>query len=252
MAASFAAGASVVELDIHPTLDGEFAVFHDWTLECRTNGQGVTRDLSMAALKQLDVGYGYTADDGRTYPFRGKGVGLMPTLDEVFTAFPGRQFLINIKSNDPTEADRLIAYLTAHGRPTDKRLWVWAEGQPGDRLLELAPRAVVMSKARTKTCVLKYLALGWTGHVPQVCRQNLIAVPLNLRWAYWGWPNRLIARAEAADSGVMLVGPVGKGRTVGLTDPRQLDAIPDRFSGLVLTDEIETIGPATRSRWPNH
>ncbi|WP_454719055.1 glycerophosphodiester phosphodiesterase family protein [Caulobacter segnis] len=250
MAASFAAGASVVELDIHPTTDGEFAVFHDWTLECRTNGQGVTRDQAMSALKKLDVGYGYTADQGRSHPFRGKGVGLMPTLDEVFQAFPDRQFLINIKSNDPTEADRLIAYLKAHGRPTDHRLWIWADGRAGDRVLALAPRAMLMSKTRAKDCAAQYLAMGWSGYMPRACHRNFIVVPLNLRRLYWGWPNRLIARADAVDSRVMIVGPVGKGRTAGLTHARQLDAIPDRFSGVVLTDEIETIGPAGLARRP--
>ena len=250
MAASFAAGASVVELDIHPTTDGEFAVFHDWTLECRTNGQGVTRDQTMSALKTLDVGYGYTADQGRSHPFRGKGVGLMPTLDEVFQAFPGRQFLINIKSNDPTEADRLIAYLRAHGRPTDQRLWIWADGRSGDRVLALAPRAILMSKTRAKACAARYLAVGWSGYIPHACRRNFILVPLNLRRAYWGWPNRLIARADAAGSGVMIVGPVGKGRPAGLTEARQLDAVPAGFSGVVVTDEIETLGPAGRARWP--
>ena len=48
MQAGFAAGADVVELDVHPTTDGEFAVFHDWTLDCRTDGHGVTREHSMA------------------------------------------------------------------------------------------------------------------------------------------------------------------------------------------------------------
>ena len=61
MEAAFAAGADIVELDIQPTTDGEFAVFHDWTLECRTNGEGVTREYSMTELKRLDIGYGYTA-----------------------------------------------------------------------------------------------------------------------------------------------------------------------------------------------
>ncbi|MDZ4132212.1 MAG: glycerophosphodiester phosphodiesterase family protein, partial [Dethiobacteria bacterium] len=30
IAAAFTAGADMVELDIHPTVDGQFAVFHDW------------------------------------------------------------------------------------------------------------------------------------------------------------------------------------------------------------------------------
>ena len=36
MRAAFAAGADIVEFDVHPTSDGQFAVFHDWTLDCRT------------------------------------------------------------------------------------------------------------------------------------------------------------------------------------------------------------------------
>jgi glycerophosphoryl diester phosphodiesterase len=37
--AGFELGADVVEFDVHPTTDGTFAVFHDWTLDCRTDGR---------------------------------------------------------------------------------------------------------------------------------------------------------------------------------------------------------------------
>ncbi len=107
MQAAFDFGADIVEFDIHPTTDGQFAVFHDWTINCRTQGKGVTREQAMSYLKTLDIGYGYTADGGKTFPFRGKGVGLMPAMDEVLAAFPDRRFLINIKSNDPHEGDLL-------------------------------------------------------------------------------------------------------------------------------------------------
>ena len=30
----------------------------------------VIADITMKELRQLDVGYGYTADNGETYPFR--------------------------------------------------------------------------------------------------------------------------------------------------------------------------------------
>ena len=39
------------------------------------------REASMSYLRTLDIGYGHTADGGKTFPFRGKGVGLMPSLD---------------------------------------------------------------------------------------------------------------------------------------------------------------------------
>ncbi len=68
MKAAFEAGADVVELDVHLTPDKQFAVFHDWTLHCRTEGKGVTEQTPMPVLKTLDIGYGYTADGGG--PFR--------------------------------------------------------------------------------------------------------------------------------------------------------------------------------------
>jgi glycerophosphoryl diester phosphodiesterase len=111
METAFALGADALELDVHPTTDGKFAVFHDWTLDCRTEGKGETRAHAMSELKTLDVGYGYTADGGKTFPFRGKGIGMMPSLDEVLQRFPNRRFNINIKSNDPAEGEALAAWL---------------------------------------------------------------------------------------------------------------------------------------------
>lgn len=249
MRASFAAGATAIEVDVHPTTDGEFAVFHDWRLECRTNGRGVTRRQSMAYLRTLDIGHGYTADDGRTFPFRGRGVGLMPTLYEALATFPGRAIMINVKSRDPGEVDRLVAYLRARGHPIDQRLWVFADGAAHDRLRALAPQARVDSKARARSCAIRYLALGWSGHVPDACRGATIFVPTNLRWAYWGWPNRFLARMDAAGAGVVLAGPYGEDEP-GIAEPEQLDAVPAGFSGLILTDHIERIGPEARRRWP--
>ena len=99
-----------MEFDLQLTKDGKFAVFHDHRLDYRTNGQGGVGDYTMAELKKLDIGYGYTADGGRTFPC-GDGVGLMPSLDEVLTAFPGRSFLIHLKSNQPQLGPLLVEYL---------------------------------------------------------------------------------------------------------------------------------------------
>ena len=77
--AAFDHGATIVEIDIRPTKDNQLIVFHDWMLECRTNGQGNVIDHTVDYLKTLDIGYGYTYD-GKTYPFRGKGIGKIRTL----------------------------------------------------------------------------------------------------------------------------------------------------------------------------
>ena len=43
-------GAAMVELDVAPTKDGHLVVFHDWTLDCRTNGHGEVRRSSADLL----------------------------------------------------------------------------------------------------------------------------------------------------------------------------------------------------------
>ena len=249
MRASFAAGADILELDIHPTTDDDFAVFHDWTIDCRTNGTGVTREQTMAGLRSLDIGYGYTADGGRSFPFRGQGVGLMPSLSDVLTTFPDRQFLINFKSRDPSEADRLIAYLRARHLPTDNRLMVYGHANPVNRLLHLAPQARGFDKARVKACSRNYLIWGWTGYVSDACRNGFIAVPIALRKFAWGWPNRFQQRMSDNRTTIMLVGNLQSTNGVpGIDTIDDLNHIPDDFHGLIWTDAIETTGPAWQAR----
>lgn len=111
-------GADVVELDVQRTADGRLAVFHDADLAMRTDGAGGVRDHTMAELRQLDVGYGYTADDGRSYPFRGRGVGLLPEFGEVLAAFPDRDLLVHMQHGDLETGRILWTYLAG-------LLWGW-------------------------------------------------------------------------------------------------------------------------------
>jgi len=245
MRAAFDLGADAVELDIQPTADGRFAVFHDWTVDCRTEGSGVTREHSLAELQALDIGHGYTADGGQTYPFRGKGVGLMPSLDQVLEAFPGRRFLLNVKSNDPAEGELLARYLAA--LPAERRDLLAAYG--GDRpiavLRERLPDFRSMSRASIKDCFINYAALGWTGHVPESCRRSVLLVPSNVAPWLWGWPHLFVARMEAAGTPVFLIGPWSGGFSEGIDDPALVaDLVADGYAGGIESDRIDRMGPA--------
>jgi glycerophosphoryl diester phosphodiesterase len=240
--ASFEAGADVVEFDVHPTTDGQFAVFHDWTLDCRTEGYGITHEHAMAELKKLDIGYRYTADGGKTFPFRGKGIGLMPSLDGVLQAFPGRSFLINIKSNDPSEGEKLAAAL-GHLAP-ERRSLLMAYG--GDRpiavLARLPPDVTTMSRGSLKACLISYIAYGWTGFVPQACSHTLVLVPINVAPWLWGWPDRFLTRMKSASSPVFVLGPYyGGDFSTGIDTLPDIACLPDGYSGGVLTNEIEVV-----------
>jgi glycerophosphoryl diester phosphodiesterase len=245
MRAAFRAGADIVEFDVHPTTDGAFAVFHDWTLDCRTNGKGVTREQAMTYLKTLDVGYGYTADGGKTHPFRGKGVRLMPTLDEVLAAFPDRRFLINIKSDDPHEGELLARRLLELPPAQRSRLMSYGGDRPMAALRARLPQMKVMSRKSLLACGLRYVALGWSGHTPGACRNTIVLMPVNRTWLIWGWPSRFLERMTAAGSDVFVTGPYGAGDpgTSGVDTEDIAAELPPDFAGGVWTNRVDRIAP---------
>jgi len=250
MEAAFAYGADIVELDVHPTTDGQFAVMHDWTVDCRTDGTGETRSHDMAYLKTLDIGHGYTADGGATYPFRGKGIGMMPELKEVLAAMPEQRFLVNFKSNERREGDMLADLVAAN---PDWRAAVWGAygGDPptfraGERIEGLH----VWSRRGLVDCLLQYETLGWSGYMPDACRETMIMLPINLAPWLWGWPNLFLERVREAGSEIILLGPYESGDpgTAGIDTLEQLAGVPAEFDGYVWTNRIDLIGPALAGR----
>lgn len=249
MEAAFALGAEIVEFDIHMTVDRQFAVFHDWTLECRTEGRGVTHEHTLEELQRLDVGYGYTADDGKTWPFRGTAVGWMPSMEQVLTTFPGGSFLIDVKGGSAVDgallADRL-AELTAQ---RSGEVAVYGASQPVEVVRERLPQLRTMTRPRLKRCLTRYLAIGWTGYVPQDCRQGFVFVPANAARWFWGWPNRMLRRMDRVGSRVVLIGDyAGEGFSRGFDDPTRLPELPHDYSGGIWTDRVDLIAPAVTAR----
>lgn len=90
-----------LEMDIHSTADGVLAVIHDETVDRTTNGAGRVNDFTLEDLKRLDAGYRWTPDGGRSFPFRGQGI-TVPTLAEVFSAFPQLWMNVEIKQKKPS------------------------------------------------------------------------------------------------------------------------------------------------------
>ncbi len=223
MRAGFAAGADIVELDVHPTTDGEFAVFHDWTLDCRTDGQGVTPEHFMAYLKKLDIGHGYTADGGKTFPVRGKGIDLMPTPAPQKkkkkkktpppppgggagglsgTAAAGRR-----KEPRPVRGEKLAAVLNK--LPAERRAQIMVYG--GDEPVKWCASARAISgrfRGAIKSCLLGYIGYGWSGVVPKACQNAMVLLPVNAAPRMWGWPDRFLNRMKrVANSEVFVLGP---------------------------------------------
>jgi glycerophosphoryl diester phosphodiesterase len=241
MAAAFQEGADVVDFDVHPTTDANWVVFHDWNLDCRTDGHGVTRDRTLAYLKSLDVGYGYTADGGETYPLRGKGVGLMPSLGDVLIRFPDRHFILHIKSNDPKEGEALGRTLLALPAKERDLLAVTGGDRPIGALRKTLPGIKTMSPNSIKRCVVRYIALGETGYVPDACRNTVLFVPVNVAPWLWGWPDRFLRRMDAVGTRVFAVDDYKAGGTKGLNDRTDFKKLPKGYTGGIWTDQIDVV-----------
>lgn len=88
-------GIGHLETDVHLSRDGELVVMHDARLERTTNGSGLVGDHSYAELARLDAGHRFSPD-GRSFPFRGKGVRV-PRLRDVFDLSPSVRVNVEMK-----------------------------------------------------------------------------------------------------------------------------------------------------------
>ena len=238
--AAIEAGADIIELDVKLTTDSEIVVFHDETLDCRTDGTGKTHHKSLATLKALDIGYGYTADGGESYPFRGQFVGAMPTLDEVLGAFPKTYFMVNLKHGKASEGEAYRDYIAAKDT---SRLGLVGSNRAVAPVIDAYPDMILQTRQNVKACLKGYALTGWYGGMPDSCKNSYVPVPSNLRHFIWGWPHRFEKRLNAVGSRSMLLGPYEGTGSVGLDEIEQLRVIPKDYRGIVFTNKIEVIGP---------
>jgi glycerophosphoryl diester phosphodiesterase len=103
-------GAGGLELDVHITGDGHVVVIHDATLDRTTGGSGAVASTTLDELRDMDAGYGFSLDEGRTYPYRGKGLGV-PTLAEVLEELPEVAVNIDIKEIQGDEEAAVLEVL---------------------------------------------------------------------------------------------------------------------------------------------
>lgn len=226
---AFELGATMVEIDIHPTQEvtGEdrMIVFHDWTLDCRTearcatgckceDGNCVTHLQSIAYLKTLDLGYGYTSDGGQTFPFRGKFKNQMPTLEEVLdvlTKFSDRKLLVNWKDRFPKTVEIFLRIVSKYPENVRKRIYFEYHNLDPKQFKELhLQEAIYQGGGPAKECFKKYFLYGWTGYFPKACQNTRFFVPLRERMGrfgklfdrfkatdlIWGWPHEFIDKAR--------------------------------------------------------
>lgn len=115
-------GIDGFKVDIRLTKDEEIVLFHDASVERLTGAAGYVKDLTLAELRELNIGENFICLEGN-HPYKGKKVEIV-TLRELLEAFPDKLIYIDIKdapdtyegSLMPSKLWRLLEELQATGR----------------------------------------------------------------------------------------------------------------------------------------
>jgi glycerophosphoryl diester phosphodiesterase len=153
-------GADVLEMDLHITSDDVLVIIHDETVDRTTDGSGEVEQMTLAEIKTLDAAYRWTRDDGATYPYRGQGISV-PTLEEVFQAFPGQRMTIEIKKTERSMAKPFCEMI----RKYNMQDRVLVASFHDERMAEFRAECpeVATSSARQETTVFVLLTKVWLG-----------------------------------------------------------------------------------------
>jgi glycerophosphoryl diester phosphodiesterase len=111
-------GVDVLEMDVRSTRDGRLIILHDDTVARTTNATGSVQDYTLVELKKLDAAHRWSPDNGQTYPLRNKGIKI-PTLPEVFKAFPQTKINLEIKETQSSTIQSLCRLIRDHQMTTN-------------------------------------------------------------------------------------------------------------------------------------
>ncbi len=166
-------GVDVLEMDIHITKDGQLVIMHDETVDRTTDGTGEIESMTLSELKQLDTGYGWSLDEGETFPYRGQGI-TVPTLEEVFQAFPGKRMTVEIKKTNASIIKPFCKLIRKY-KMQDK---VLVASFYDDRMREFRKNCpeVATSSARRETTAFVLFTKGYLGRLNSP-RFNSLQVP---------------------------------------------------------------------------
>jgi len=153
-------GVDVLEMDLHITKDDVLVLIHDETVDRTTNGSGSVEEMTLAEIKALDAGYRWSPDGGATFPFRGQGITI-PSLEEVFQAFPNYRMTIELKKTERSMAAPFCALI----RQYDMQNRVLVASFHDARLAEFRAECpeVATSSARQETTTFVLLSKVFLG-----------------------------------------------------------------------------------------
>lgn len=94
-------GARGIEIDVRRTLDGQYIIMHDQSINRTTPGTGLVKELNFSDIEGLDAGAWKGAR------FADRPDTKVPTLEEVLDYFKGKNLFIFLHLNLDTDSEAL-------------------------------------------------------------------------------------------------------------------------------------------------
>jgi glycerophosphoryl diester phosphodiesterase len=147
-----------IETDVWMTRDGQIVLQHDESLARTCGIDKRVSDLTLAELLQVDAGYLYSPDGGRSFPWRGRGVTIYP-LREALAAFPTHRFNIEIKDPARGAVEATLAVLR-EARATERVLLAAEKDPIMAQIRQLAPEIPTSASYGEMFAFLQWLQAG--------------------------------------------------------------------------------------------
>ena len=143
------------------------------------------------------------------------------------------------------QAGMLLAALPAPGKD-DKQALIGDDAAVA-AFKKARPKAWAFSIPAAQACASDYKLSGLWGSIPASCKQGTMLLTMDqVGYTLWGWPNRFLARTDAAGLKVVIAQSVDDDKITGLTDVNSYGDIANSFNGYIWIDDIEELGPALK------
>lgn len=153
-------GADVIETDVHLMQDGGVVISHDDSFERLTGNIRKICELTVSDLESLDAGRNFTADGGKTFPFRNRGIRPL-LLKEALALFPSARFNIDLK--DPGRKLALAAATVIREAGAVNRICIGSFHHNALRTFRAAlPEAVTSLSQKEVVLTLLFHRSGWS------------------------------------------------------------------------------------------
>lgn len=205
-------GYRYLETDVHVTSDGVLLAFHDRVLDRVTDQRGEIARLTLAETRRALVG----------------GREQVPTLAELFDAFPDARFNIDLKSDGA--ADALADFVTSRG--AEDRVLVGSFSRRRlNRFREVAGPRVATSAHPGEVVVFRLLPSGWLAD--RLTRGRVAALQVPHHRGRWTLTTPgLVRRAHAAGKHV---------HVWTIDDPAEMTDLLDRGVDGLMTDRPDIL-----------